>query len=651
MQMVWLLLWGGYLAPAALAQKHPLQWGQVPANHWAMTRCPIDSGAYAMVLADYGTVEVVSGFEYMILRRHIRLKILNKKALPYATTSIGYYSGQGIERIISVRAQTLNRRADGTIEAKKVKQADIFDLKLSRYTGERKFTFPAVAEGSIIEYKYTVQIKNLLFLKTWDFQGPLPALHSELRLQVPPGMEYTAIVQGNRLAAKYSEGQHKQWVLTDVPALVSEPWAPPQQNYSERLRFQLKRYPEPVFLHGKQAMTKRIMLSWPELANELTNNLNYQRYLANKQLAANLLLRMPTDLQGLAKLKWVYRAVQANFQWNEAYSIFTEQPLHQMLATRQGNSAEMNLLLCLLLKKAGFKAVPAIASTRQNGSVVGQYPLLNQFNHLVAYVEHKGNELLLDATNPYLPYYLPNPPLLGDSVLVMQGDSTGWLPTTQPPETCHTTYATVRLGADGNAIYDMTLKTEGFLAVELYNLLNENLVALHHVVAPALQADEDARLTFEVLRKNGLVVLANVRLNAAQGHVGGQSLLIQPWLPLTGYMANPFIKKDRALPIQWPYPATYHYQVAIEPPKGYIPTTTSDSLQVVLPHNYGSYRYSLQWNGQQLVMTVRYQLNGLGLPTKYYPQWRSFYETLTTRFAETVAFKLAEAPAGSQRQR
>ncbi len=635
--------------PALLAQKVPIQWGQVPAEQWAITHCPFDSSALAVILADFGVVEVVAKSERVVYKRHIRLKILSKKALGLATRTIPYYSGQGIERIISIKAQTLNQGTSGKTEVKKVKPAEVFDVKLSQQTAERRFTCPAVQVGSIIEYRFVMELKNLLFLKTWDFQGPLPVLYSELRLVVPSGMEYMAIAQGNRLAEQYTAAERKEWVLTNLPALKAEPWAPPWQNHSERLRFQLKSYPQSAFSLSKQPVPQRLMPSWHALANALVNNYNYQRYLNNSRLAANLLLRMPERLQGRERLTWVYQAVQANFDWNQAYSLFTEQPLQQLLATRQGNGTELNLLLCLLLHKAGFKALPAIASTRQNGHVVSQYPLLNQFNHLVAYVLYNEQELLLDATPPYLTINQPSPTILGDSVLVLQGDSTGWVPTTQPPPTCIDWHAQIILGKNGTAQYNITLQANGYLATELYQLLGQKRVVGHPVVAPALMADADARLTFEVLRKNGLVVMANISLKNEQSQPHGRpALLLQPWLPLTGYLPNPFISPYRKLPVQWPYPVNYTYHLTVEPPPGYVPATLADSIHIALPHKYGGYQYNARWNGQQLVLTIHYQLNGLGMASKYYPQWRAFYETLCTRFAETVAFKLQKQPTASQ---
>ena len=60
------------------------------------------------------------------------------------------------------------------------------------------------------------------------------------------------------------------------------------------------------------------------------------------------------------------------------------------LKTRQGNVAEINLLLTAMLRKAGIEADPMILSTRDNGIANTSYPLISEYNYVICVVFREG---------------------------------------------------------------------------------------------------------------------------------------------------------------------------------------------------------------------------------------------------------------------
>lgn len=69
-----------------------------------------------------------------------------------------------------------------------------------------------------------------------------------------------------------------------------------------------------------------------------------------------------------------------------------------------GNSADINISLYKLLKLLDIKSNLVVASTRDNGVILPETPVLNKLNNVIVAAYTDGNTLLLDATEEYSPF-------------------------------------------------------------------------------------------------------------------------------------------------------------------------------------------------------------------------------------------------------
>ncbi len=190
-----------------------------------------------MVLNDYG--KIVFGYEAVYIERHKRIKILNRKGLQEATISIPYYAKDNLEKIAFLRAQTLKIDDKGKVHTQEVNAKQIFDVNHTSNLREKRFIFPNVEVGSIIEYRYTTISKNFFTLEGWNFQSGIPTIHSELRVEKPQSLTYRILLQGSRLSQKYEKLEEQTWSLDNLHALVKEPFVANYQDYAEKISFQL----------------------------------------------------------------------------------------------------------------------------------------------------------------------------------------------------------------------------------------------------------------------------------------------------------------------------------------------------------------------------------------------------------------------------
>ena len=59
-----------------------------------------------------------------------------------------------------------------------------------------------------------------------------------------------------------------------------------------------------------------------------------------------------------------------------------------------------------ILRELGYDAHPLILSTRAHGRINPTYALLKKFNYVVVHLSHNGKDVLLDATDEYLPPHI-----------------------------------------------------------------------------------------------------------------------------------------------------------------------------------------------------------------------------------------------------
>ena len=126
----------------------------------------IDSNANAVIIADIGTTSFegnTKGWVSYIFKRRARIKILDKKAFDLATVEIRLYSkDENSEKLKDLVASTFNLENGKVVESKLGKK-DLFEDRRDKNHIVKKFTLPAVKEGSIIEYSYTIH-SDFVFL-------------------------------------------------------------------------------------------------------------------------------------------------------------------------------------------------------------------------------------------------------------------------------------------------------------------------------------------------------------------------------------------------------------------------------------------------------------------------------------------------------
>src|ERR1022692_453888 len=188
-------------SPLSAQDKLNIKFGKITAADFDLSKQKYDSGAAAVVISDIGKTYFEGnskGDFSLVFTRFKRIKIINKNGYDAASDEILVYkNGMYGENLAELKASTFNLENGNVVEIK-LDQKSVFTDKLDKYYSNKKFTMPAVKEGSIVDISYTIKSDYYNFLRAWSFQGDYPCLWSEYEVVIPQFFHYVFLNQGDQ---------------------------------------------------------------------------------------------------------------------------------------------------------------------------------------------------------------------------------------------------------------------------------------------------------------------------------------------------------------------------------------------------------------------------------------------------------------------
>jgi len=186
----------------------------------------------AVILLDEGTLNIFPDTELarsQLEHRRI-IKVFHESAFELADITIPYSSTTTISNI---RGRTIT--PDGRVFV--VPKQQIYDVTL--YPGfifysdtrAKRFTFPAVCPGAVLEYAYTAYVKGYTYWDHWSFQNLIPTRLSRFQVTAPAEWEFKwkcnhIDLQPSTTNLPAGFKQTWLWQARDLAALCPEPAMP-----------------------------------------------------------------------------------------------------------------------------------------------------------------------------------------------------------------------------------------------------------------------------------------------------------------------------------------------------------------------------------------------------------------------------------------
>ncbi len=637
-------------------EKNMIKFGDVKPHDLMIKQYQIDSGAGAVIIADVGSSSIESNYEgrFFVKTKHFkRMHILSKKAYDIANVVIPVFSFYGVgESLDNLKASTYNLQ-DGKLEESRLDtKGSVFEDKITRDIKIKKFTFPNVKEGSIIEYEYSTTSDFIADIHTWYFQGAYPVLWSEFHFIVPSFFRYSFITQGylsfnietkNESTTLFTTGGYRSqnslvtdycWVVENVPVLKEEKFITTINNYIQKIDFQLVEQGEKLVYH-------RYVKSWPEMTKELLAHDKFGSQLDKDNKWMNTVTDpLKEGVENKTKLaEKVFNYVRDNFTCTSHNDLFMTSSFKDLVRTHQGNVADINLLLVGLLRHVNISADPIILGTRQHGSMYAIYPILNQYNYVICQAIIDNHIYFLDASEPHMGFgWLPLHCYNGDARLVNEGAPAVTLNPDFLPETKTTTVFFIN-DEKGNIVGSMQQTPGYYESVDIRNRIREKGMEqfISEIKKDFGYQIEISNFGIDSLSQYDFPV--NIHYDFDMKDTKEDIIYFTPLLGQV-IKENPFKSSERKYPVEMPYIQDETYNLEMDIPVGYEVDEQPSSVIIKLnEEGDGTFEYQVSHSVKNISLRSRIRINKTFYLPEDYENLRIFFDLVVKKQAEQIVFK------------
>jgi transglutaminase-like putative cysteine protease len=638
----------------------PLKWGEVPLEQLKMTSYPPDSNASALILCDYGEVHFDDEYN-IVYTRHRRIKIFTKGGFEWGTHSVSYHTKDRTQRVRDLEGMTITLRGDGTISTTELDDESVFEEDVTESWERVRFTLPALTEGCVVEYRYTIESESPHYMPDWEFQTSEPALWSEFRVKIPNVFGYAVLTQGyERFFVNESEVTKQsfrsprglemvnvasaRWVIKDVPAIREEPFMTTVDDYLAKVTFQLS------IVSWPGIPAKKILQSWDEVVEEL---LDFKRF--GGQLSGFSDVRKQTETivagmqDSMQKAVAIYDFVRNTIVWNQKNRVYVENDVDEVLESKSGSSAEVNLLLCLMLRHAGLSANPVLLSTRNNGKVYTAYPMINQFNYVITQLRIGQTTLFLDATDRFRPFRHLPVQALNQNGLSIDEDGYSWAAIQPVGKGLSRTMVTATLSVDGAVKGTVQKSFSDYTALSERKSLAD--MKEDEYVKKELGAEESGMSidSFTISNKDSSdkPLILEVSFTAASlSQVLDDFIYVNPTM-VDRTKENPFKLANRTFPVDYAYPREASYTLLLTLPAGYVLKEIPREISLSLQQGIGRYTRRATVENNVVQLRHQFELSKVLIASPFYKSLREFYDRIVSLEAEQLVLQRS-GPTGSK---
>jgi hypothetical protein len=645
-------------------EKSKVKFGKISADDFKQSVYSIDSSASAVIIADIGSSDFVGnnkGSFSLEFRKFMRAHILDKNGYDVANVEIPIYTnGNAEEELASLKAYTYNLENGKVVETKLDTKESVFKDKISKNLVIKKFTFPNIKAGSIIEYEYKLNSDFTFNLQPWEFQGDYPCLWSDYTVGMPEFYYYVTLMQGYQpfhirdrkdrtgnftIADNGGAGRTDRtsfnaaitdfrWVMKDVPALKEESYTSTVKNHIAKIEFQLAEYRHPY-------VPKNVMGTWTQVCNELLKDedFGYTLNRDNGWLSDVVKEASVGALNDLDKAKRIFSYLRDHMTCTGYGAKYLQKPLKTVLKERSGNEAELNLLLTAMLIKAGLTAEPVMLSTRSHGYTYEMYPLLGRFNYVISRLTINDTYYYLDASKPRMGFgrlglecYNGHARVINESATAIDFNSDSLM------ERKLTSIFIIN-DEKGNITGSMQ-QTPGYY--ESYSLRNRI-------------KDKGKDELFADIKKgfNAEIEIKNPSIDSLESF--DMPLQIKYEFDLTtdkediiyfnpmfgeGWKENPFKSAIRRYPVEMPFAIDETYLLRLDVPNGYMIDELPKQVMVKLnEEDDGMFEFRLSESGGTISLRSRIRLKRAFYAPEEYELLREFFNLIVKKHSEQIVFK------------
>lgn len=573
---------------------------------------------------------------------HRKIKVFDAKKFNFTTIEIPYFVQNEYfgEEILDYKAITHNGATKHFVPT---------DAFYKTQSGPKKnliFTFPNVQNGSILEYRFTIVSPYFFDLDGWEFQNEIPTLYSLFQTSLPINIKYNRILYGNKKMDINNTWIKKDaflvpsnnwhidtevsiYSMSNIPSFTEEDYMLSRKNYISRIVF------EPLSFTSFAGFDFDYTRSWEDVDDRFKKRDDFGDQLANKNYfrrkLPNEILKIENDLE---RAKAVYGFIQNSFTWNERYFNYGMN-VKEAFGEKTGSVAAINLSLVNALNAANLETKSVLLSTRDNGLPTEHYPVLSNFNYVIAALQLNNNIILLDATNKQAPFgILPFHALNVQGRVMDFKKGSYWTPI--EPYKKNIDYANSQISTQPNGNFSGMVKQTHFGYVALRNRNAIETFTLKEYIRH--QEIKKAGIEMENYQVENFPDIEKPLLEtydiSITPEMVGEKVILQPFFNKIYIDENPFKMKARNYPMDFGFPFTNTYLVSIDLGKVYEIEQLPQNRSIKLQNNDGECSVVYKVENNKIYVRFNMKLNAYRFPPDAYGSLKDFFETMVTMLKE-----------------
>lgn len=638
----------------SLAQTSDFPFGKATYRELEMKIYDKDTSAVAVVLNEFGEAFIESDNNYnLILKHHVKIKILKKTGLAHADFEILLRKNEGRSELIrTVIASTFNVE-NGTMREVKFDPKNLFTENRGKYYDVKKFALPNVRVGSVIELAYILESPFIRNFRTWEFQSDIPKVYSEYLALMPANYRYNILLRGFLGFSKNESevvkdcftpgGSAKadcirlKCAMKDIPAFVAEDYMTAKSNFLAAIVFELA---EIEYFDGRKDKLTR---QWKDAEDELRKDKRFGLQLkrGDEILDQKVEQLLTGQTDPLLKAQKIYDFIKGWYHWNEVYGEYSEFGIKKAFDNKVGNVGDINLSLVAALKYAGLAVEPILLSTRENGLVTELYPVLSDFNYVIAKVNINDKIYLLDATEDFLSFGLIPERCMNGKGRVLGDKESYWYELKAPEREKQVSVQKLKIDKDGIVRGTIQNTYFGYGAMkqrkELYTYSSQkefidHLASIWHGVAITDYQFENVEDFLKPMN-----VTFEVEMDGYAG-TGTGIILFNPFF-IDRWAENPFKSSERLYPVDFGVPIEEIVILNLEYPVDYEIAELPAKIGLTLPDAGGRYIFNIQNNGNTLTMNSALLINKTVFTSNEYHYLKELFSRVVATQQTDLLFK------------
>ena len=568
-----------------------------------------------------------------------RVKIYNKdNADDYLNHEIATYdNGRGDrETLSSLKAVTYNWE-DGKKTTTKIERDEKFKSKEDKNFTITKFAFANVKNGSVVEYSYKLYSPFLSSTPRIFIEEEIPVKYVEYVFDAPKQLGYSINYKGS-VAPTHRDSGEKQlygseyqtyrFGYENLSAFKDEKYVLNNNNYKTGIKAELN---STMFNN----VFKSYSLSWKDIQKRLYAHDDFGSQLKRENLVKNVL---PAEILALTntmeKANAILKFVQKNYTWNKESEVFTDKGVKNLLTTRIGNAAEINLLLTMLLRSADFDADPVVLSTIKRGMLLAYNPSISQLNFVVASFTDQGKIYLLDGTSKLTEINMISPQALNHYGIMMTKDEAKQINIFFPEVSKTFLSVNAKLTPEGTFAGHFADRDTKLYAM----IANENYTDDEKTFAKNYQDEYKfpyTNMKHGLLENNDFETSFDFTSDTFVDAIGNK-LVFNPLLFLYSQNHSYNQTEPRRAPIEFFSAFDRVKKVTITIPDNYEFENVPKSKKFRTEDSALQYSYVVTQNGKELTVETTIQINDTLFPKEYYLAFTQIYDNVTKMEAQVV---------------